>query len=118
MGCGTGSLGHWGLPSSAPTRGWGGFVRGCKDLLQSRYQQETPVDLEASNCLLRESEIKEICEAMFGETGPAQRWLLHAGSMGDGRARAAALPCPGMHREQTGMNPTKWDEINKAAELF
>lgn len=58
-------------------------------------------------------------ELVFGEAGPALRWLLHTGSvMGDGRARAAALPCPGMHHEQTGMNPTKWDEINKAAELF
>lgn len=55
---------------------------------------------------------------MFGETGPAVRWLLHTGSMGDGRVRGAALPCPGMHQEQTGMNPTKGDEINKAAELF
>lgn len=58
-------------------------------------------------------------ELVFGEAGAALRWLLHTLCvMGDGRARAAALLCPGMHHEQTGMNPTKWDEINKAAELF
>lgn len=33
-------------------------------------------------------------------------------------ARVASLPCPGLHHEETGVNPMKWDEINKAAELF
>lgn len=120
LGHGAGRLDHRGLPSSAPARGRGAFVRGFRDLLLSSQNSSGFSTLQVP--AKRVGDIKETCGPMEGQdlrgggcpvVGP---WV--TGELSARKVRAAALPCPRLHHKETGANPTKWDEINKATELF
>lgn len=88
MGHGTGWPSHRGLPSSAPARGQGGFVRGCRDSLQF---PPPPVESPSGFSTLQlpaktVGDVKEICGTVFGGMGPAWRWPPCCGSLCDGTA--------------------------------
>lgn len=121
---------HWmagplGTAKVCPPPGSGRLCEGLQGpAVVPPCQREIPVDLAPSDCLLRE------LETLKNSVGPCLEGQdLHRGGcpvvgpwmmeqLSARTARAAALPCPGLHREETGANPMKWDEINKAAELF
>lgn len=81
LGHGTGRLDHQGLPSSAPARGRGAFVRGFGDLLLSSQNSSGFSTLQVP--AKRVGDIKETCGPTSGGAGPARRRLPRCGSLGD-----------------------------------